>query len=78
MQRFFLAWMLHPSYYGGYTELFAGWAEEAGHKDKNGAYVWPWGRFGPYREDLKTEVEKDGGNAEKFWDWCERVTKEYN
>jgi hypothetical protein len=63
--------------YGAYTELFAGWSEEAGKPEKNGAYIIPWGRFGGFREDLTAEIEKEGGNAEKFWDWCDRVTKEY-
>lgn len=73
----FLSWMLHPAVFGGYTELFAGWSEEAGRSDKHGGYVIPWGRFGTYRDDLKREIRMDGGNAEKFWEWCERVTAEY-
>ena len=76
-QVLLISWMLHPVVYGGYTELWAGWSEEAGKPDKNGAYVFPWGRFGDFREDLTAEIKKEGGNAEKFWDWCERVTKEY-
>ena len=76
-QRLLSSWMLHPVVFGGYTELWAGWSEEAGKPDMNGAYVLPWGRFGGFREDLTAEIEKEGGNAEKFWEWCERVTKEY-
>lgn len=77
IQRFLISWMLHPMIYGAYTELFAGWAEEAGQADKNGAYIIPWGRFGDYRADVAAEVNKEGGNAEKFWDWCESATKQY-
>jgi NAD(P)-dependent dehydrogenase (short-subunit alcohol dehydrogenase family) len=76
-QYILIIWMLYPMVYGAYTELFAGWSEEAGKPEKNGAYIIPWGRFGGFREDLTAEIEKEGGNAEKFWDWCDRVTKEY-
>ncbi|KAK5175743.1 short-chain alcohol dehydrogenase [Saxophila tyrrhenica] len=69
--------MLFPAVFGAYTELFAGWAEEAGMEERHGAYVIPWGRFGSYRQDVRIEVGKQGGNAEKFWDWCERGTKEF-
>ena len=72
-----LGWILNPAIFGGYTELFAGWSEEAGRADKNAAYIIPWGRFGSFREDVKAEMEKEGGNAERFWEWCERVTREY-
>lgn len=68
--------LLHDAKFGGYTELWAGWAEEAGKKEHNGAYVWPWGRFGGVRENLYKELE-EGGNAEKFWAWCERETVKY-
>ncbi|KAK3704890.1 short-chain alcohol dehydrogenase [Vermiconidia calcicola] len=76
-EMLFVNWMLHPAAFGAYTELFAGWSEQAGRAGKNGAYVIPWGRFGDFREDIKAEIGKEGGNAERLWDWCERVTKEY-
>ena len=77
LQHFAIGWMLHPANFGAYTELFAGWSEEAGRADKNGAYIIPWGRFGTFRKDVQTEIKKDGGNAERFWEWCDRVTNEY-
>ena len=77
-QMVFIKLLLYPAVYGGYTELFAGWAEEAGHADKNGAFIAPWGRFSEYRPDVKAETQKEGGNAEKFWEWCERTTKGYS
>jgi retinol dehydrogenase 12 len=78
LARMAIGWMLYPAVFGAYTELFAGWGEEAGAKEKNGAYVIPWGRFGSPRPDILKEVGKEGGKAEKFWDWCENVTKEYS
>ena len=68
--------LLHPAIYGGYTELFAGWSDDAGKAEKNGAYIIPWGRFGILRDDVTKEWQA-GGKAEKFWEWCEKETKEY-
>lgn len=76
-EKFMISWLLYPMVYGAYTELFAGWSEEAGQPDKNGAYIVPWGQFGTCRADIVAETEKEGGNAEKFWEWCDRATKEY-
>jgi len=70
--------LMHDSKYGGYTELWAGWSEQAGHKERNGAYVWPWGRFGGVREDVQAEIDKGvDGKAGAFWEWCEKETKKY-
>jgi len=38
-----MTWMLYPPVYGAYTELFAGWSEEAGRESNHGKYIWPWG-----------------------------------
>lgn len=72
-----VTWMLYPAVYGGYTELFAGFSEAAGKEDKNGAYVVPWGRFADNRKDIEAVKHKEGGTAEKFWEWCEKETKTY-
>lgn len=69
--------MLHPPVYGAYTELFAGWSDDAGRPERNGAYIHPWGRFGSFKEDIQVEIGKKGGKAEKLWDWCEKETNEY-
>ena len=37
------SWMLFPSVNGAYTELFAGWSEDAGRVENHGKYIWPWG-----------------------------------
>lgn len=58
---------------GGYTELFAGWAPEAGLKENAGRYVGPWGRFAVLRKDIGADKTVE----EKLWSWCERETKAY-
>lgn len=74
--RWLMKLMLYAPRFGAYTELWAGWSEEAGRKERNGGYVWPWGRFGEVRGDVARELG-EGGKAEKFWTWCERETAEY-
>ncbi|KAK3671585.1 short-chain alcohol dehydrogenase [Recurvomyces mirabilis] len=76
-QQGFEAWftklLCYPPHFGGYTELFAGWSEEAGKPEHRGKYVGPWGRFVMLRSDI--EANKEG--AKKFWEWCEQETKPY-
>lgn len=65
--------MVYRPVYGAYTELFAGWSEEAGREENKGKYVGPWGRFVVLRPD----IEGNGDGAKKFWEWCEGETKGY-
>ena len=65
-------WILYPAVFGGYTELFAGWSEEAGKEERKGAYIGPWGRFVMLRSDLG-----QGPDAKRLWEWCEKETKGY-
>ncbi|WPG97384.1 NAD(P)-binding protein [Acrodontium crateriforme] len=65
--------LIYPTVFGGYTELFAGWSDEAGKPENAGKYIGPWGRFVILREDIKTN--KDG--ATKLWEWCEKETATY-
>lgn len=67
-----MRWMLSPPVYGAYTELFAGWAEEAGREERKGAYIGPWGRFVMLRRDVD-----ESGEYERFWEWCERECRPY-
>lgn len=69
----FIKALLHPPIMGAYTELFAGWADEAGKEDKKGAYIGPWGRFVMLRKDV--DGNKEGEKT--FWEWCEQETKQY-
>ena len=75
--NFFLGFITHPSIFGGYTELYAGWSEEMGKPEHHGGYVKPWGRQSDVRKDVQAEVGGGGRNAEKFWQWCEKETKAY-
>lgn len=69
--------ILYPAVYGAYTELFAGWSEEV-TPQKNGAYVWPWGRFGGVKADVQKEIDMgENGKAGRFWAWCEKETRSY-
>lgn len=72
-----ISWMLHPAIFGAYTELWAGWDAEAGKPERNGAYIVPWGRFSDNRADVEAEIKKENGNAARFWDWCEKETKQF-
>jgi NAD(P)-dependent dehydrogenase (short-subunit alcohol dehydrogenase family) len=67
-----LSFLLFPALYGAYTELYAGWAEEAGKQEMKGAYYGPWGRPVRLREDLKQSTSQ-----KTFWEWCEKQTKEF-
>lgn len=72
IQALILRLILYPAVYGAYTELFAGWSDEAGKPEKNGAYIGPWGRFVMLKPDLDTSSE-----VKRFWEWCEKETKTY-
>jgi hypothetical protein len=34
-----------------------------------------WGRSGDNRADVEAEKGKEGGKAERFWEWFERETR---
>jgi retinol dehydrogenase 12 len=72
--------LLHPPLWGAYTELWAGWSTEL-TESQNGSYIAPWGRVRTLRDDvtagLKRKSEGGTGTAEKFWDWCEKMTEKY-
>lgn len=73
IMRMFFRWiLLYPAVYGGYTELWAGWAEDAGKLSEKATYVGPWGRVVKLRADLEGSV-----NQTRFWEWCEKETKAY-
>ncbi len=70
--------LLYPAIFGAYTELFAGLSPTLTLKDQ-GAYIVPWGRReAKIRKDLEVQVAaKEGGEADKLFEWCEKVTKQY-
>jgi retinol dehydrogenase 12 len=79
--RFFLnTFMLHPTVYGGYTELFAACSPDI-TAGQSGSYIAPWGRVYPQRADIlagmKSEQEGGSGVAAKLWEFCEKETSQY-
>jgi retinol dehydrogenase-12 len=72
IEKFVVQFLVYKPIFGAYTELFAGWSEEAGKPENDGKYVVPWGRFGDLRADVKGS--QDGV---KLWEWCERESKPY-
>ncbi|EXJ94873.1 hypothetical protein A1O1_03272 [Capronia coronata CBS 617.96] len=69
--------LLHPTILGAYTELYAGLSPDLKLADNQGAFIAPWGRQISVRQDVQDEVSKEGGNAEKLFDWCDRVTGKF-
>ncbi|KAK3721734.1 short-chain alcohol dehydrogenase [Vermiconidia calcicola] len=67
-----LSFILYPAVYGAYTELYAGWSEEAGREEMKGAYYGPWGRTVMLRQDVENSP-----NRKRFWEWCEQEAKPY-
>lgn len=82
IQGWFTEKTLYPSLYGGYTELWCATSPDV-TKQNTGRYVIPWGKFGDLRPDvaqaLKPAKANDpaSGLADKFFDWCQRETKQY-
>jgi len=72
IEKFVVQFLVYKPIFGAYTELFAGWSEEAGKPENDGKYVVPWGRFGELRADVKGS--QDGA---KLWEWCERESKPF-
>lgn len=70
----------YPCKYGAYSEIFSGLSPKITMKD-TGAWVAPWGRLHPLREDLHDAAKsvEDGGNghSKAFWDWSEEQVKAY-
>lgn len=63
-----------PAKFGAYTELFAGFSPEV-TVQKNGSFLFPWGRFSSLREDvargLKPTDREGTGLSKRFWEYCE-------
>ncbi|KAK5175562.1 short-chain alcohol dehydrogenase [Saxophila tyrrhenica] len=67
-----MGFMLYQPVYGAYTELYAGWAEEAGKEEGKGAYYGPWGRQVKLRDDVRNSSAQ-----KEFLEWCEKETKPF-
>ncbi|KAH7310354.1 putative short-chain dehydrogenase [Rhexocercosporidium sp. MPI-PUGE-AT-0058] len=66
--------------YGAYSELFAGFSPEV-TPEHNGGYMMAWGRIGELAPDVQDGWKSKGnggtGAAKKFFEYCERETKEF-
>jgi len=73
--------LCYPAVYGAYTELYAGWSQDI-TPALSGCFIVPWGRVGNFRADVVSSLRgaEEGGNglAARFWDWCDKETKEFS
>ncbi|KAF2187563.1 NAD(P)-binding protein [Zopfia rhizophila CBS 207.26] len=82
LRRKMVELFLFPAVYGAYTELYAGWSTDL-TAGSNGAYVYPWGRIGTstLRADLliaaQPREERGTGEAGRFWEWCDKETRQF-
>ncbi|KAL3260167.1 NAD(P)-binding protein [Aspergillus welwitschiae] len=80
IQATVMGWIFKGPRYGAYSELFAALSPEV-TQEKNGAYIIPWGRFGPIpchlQKGLVSKRDGGAGTAERFWSWCEKETAPY-
>ncbi|KIV95283.1 hypothetical protein PV10_02956 [Exophiala mesophila] len=78
IQRFFIRGLLYAPIFGAYTEIYSGLSPDLTIEKDQGGFIIPWGRRGSVRPDQLAELEKgEQGEAAKLYDWCERVTKQY-
>ncbi|KAH9844962.1 putative oxidoreductase [Teratosphaeria destructans] len=73
IEAFLTKRLVYPPKLGGYTELYAGFSEEAGRTENKGKYIGPWGRF----VQLRPDIEQNAEGARKLWEWCDKETKPY-
>lgn len=66
--------MFKGAKYGAYTELFASLSPDI-TSTRNGAFIIPWGRFGPVPDHIQQSIRN--GKATSFYDWCDQETKRY-
>ncbi|KAH8821782.1 hypothetical protein F5884DRAFT_102404 [Xylogone sp. PMI_703] len=81
LARLILKWFInYPAINGAYTELFAGLSPNV-TIEKSGAWIIPFGRFQPIRQDLveSTKTKEEGGTGVgfEFWEWCEEQIRPY-
>ncbi|KAI1407944.1 NAD(P)-binding protein [Hypoxylon sp. FL1857] len=80
----YLAWpLLNPPRKTAYTELYAGLSKDI-TMQKNGCYIYPWGRIAQDKElnkdlvvSMKSEQEGGNGKARGSWEFCEDKTRDY-
>ncbi|TPX08593.1 uncharacterized protein E0L32_009932 [Thyridium curvatum] len=77
---FLNTFILHPTIFGAYTELYAGFSPDISMAN-TGSFLAPWGRLSNVTKDLTKSItpQSQGGTgaSEKFWDWTEGQIKPY-
>jgi NAD(P)-dependent dehydrogenase (short-subunit alcohol dehydrogenase family) len=73
-----ISWMLKPSIWGAYTNLWAGLSEDV-KKEDAGGYVVPWGKWHPSpRQDILDAMKEEGkGVYGEFNEWCDEMTRDF-
>lgn len=70
--------IVYPPRLGAYTELFAGLSSQLNISEDQGGWVVPWGRKNaPMRADILAETQKEKGKPYQIYEWCDRITKEW-
>ena len=74
--------LLYPPRFGAYTNLYCGLSPDLNLEEHSGGYVLPWGRVHPSpRKDilnaLKSKEDGGTGQAQEFWEWCEKQIEAY-
>ena len=68
----------NPPIMGAYTELYAGLSSKLNIKENQGGWVVPWGqKTRAMRPDILAEARKEKGKAFQTYEWCDKVTKEW-
>jgi retinol dehydrogenase-12 len=72
--------LFKPALYGAYSELFAAFSPTL-KAENNGGYVMAWGRLDKIPDDIAKAMKgKENGEtpgSQKFWDYCQRETKDF-
>lgn len=76
--------LLKPARYAAYTELFAATSPSVKLDEHNGAFVIPWGRFGPIPKHIEASLARTGeangtgtGVSARFLAWVDEQTAAY-
>ena len=68
----------YPPRLGAYTEIYAGLSTELNMKDDQGGWVVPWGRkTRAMRPDIIAGAQQEKGTAFQTYEWCDKITKEW-
>lgn len=70
--------LANPPIFGAYTELYSGLSTDLNMKDHQGGWVVPWSRTDrAMRPDMLAEAQKEKGTAFQLYEWCEKITEEF-